>query len=118
MEQALKISEERFRGIVETTEERVWECDLQLRMTYNNPALMRLLGYEPTEMLGKNSVGILDEEDQEAHTNALQARKIAEVRSHAASLEHVIRMEDGPGFPQGTLSLDEFEAQKRRLLET
>ncbi len=74
MEQALKISEERFRGIVETTEERVWECDLQLRMTYNNPALMRLLGYEPTEMLGKSSVEILDVEDQEAHRKALEAR--------------------------------------------
>lgn len=63
-EKALAESEERFRGIVETTEERIWECDLQCRMTYNNPALTRILGYRPEEVAGKSPLEFLDEEDR------------------------------------------------------
>ena len=74
MEQALKISEERFRGIVETTEERVWECDLQFRMTYNNPALTRILGHQPAEMLGRSSFEILDEMEREKQKQAMAVR--------------------------------------------
>ena len=74
MEQALRISEERFRGIVETTEERVWECDLQFRMTYNNPALIRILGYQPADMLGRSSFEILDEKEGEIQKQAMDVR--------------------------------------------
>jgi diguanylate cyclase (GGDEF)-like protein/PAS domain S-box-containing protein len=74
MEQALKISEERFRGIVETTEERVWECDLQYRMTYNNPALTRILGYQAADMLGRSSFEILDENERERQKQAMDLR--------------------------------------------
>ena len=74
MEQALKISEERFRGIVETTEERVWECDLEFRMTYNNPALTRILGYQPADMLGQSSFEILDEKEREKQKQAMALR--------------------------------------------
>jgi long-chain acyl-CoA synthetase len=48
--------------------------------------------------------------------NVLQARKVAEIRPQAKALEHVIRMEDGPGFPEGTLSLDEVRARGRAAL--
>ncbi len=74
MEQALRISEERFRGIVETTEERVWECDLQFRMTYNNPALVRILGYQPAAMLGLSCFDMLDEKEGEIQRQAMQLR--------------------------------------------
>ena len=63
-EEALAKSEERFRGIVETTEERLWECDLECRMTYNNPALTRILGYTPADVLGKSSLEFLDAGDR------------------------------------------------------
>ncbi len=74
MEQALKISEERFRGTVETTEERVWECDLQFRMTSNNPALSRILGYQAADMLGRSSFEILDEKEGERQKQAMDLR--------------------------------------------
>ncbi len=74
MEQALRISEERFRGIVETTEEHVWECDLQYRMTYNNPALTRILGYRPADMLGRSTFDILVQDEREKQKNAMDFR--------------------------------------------
>ena len=49
-------------------------------------------------------------------SNALQARKLAEVRGQAPQLRHVIRMEDGPGFPDGTLSLAEVRGRGRAAL--
>lgn len=75
MEQALKASEERFRGIVETTEEWVWECDAEGRMTYNNPAIERILGYTPAELAGGQTEALVDPLDRE---------KLREVSARAA----------------------------------
>ena len=49
-------------------------------------------------------------------SSTIQARKITEIRSQAPSLEHVIRMDDGPGFPEGTLWLEEVRARGRAAL--
>jgi long-chain acyl-CoA synthetase len=49
-------------------------------------------------------------------SSAAQAHKIAEVRSQATSLQHVIRMNADPEIP-GTLSLDEVRAKGRPLLK-
>ena len=54
MQRALRESEERFRSIVETTEDWIWEVDAQLRHTYSNRSVRTILGYEPEELLGKS----------------------------------------------------------------
>lgn len=54
-EQALRAiseSEERFRSMVETTNEWIWEEDLAGRLTYSNPAVRTILGFSPEEMIG------------------------------------------------------------------
>ena len=51
-EEALRKSEERFRNLVETSQDMIWSCDAKGRFTYLNPAWEKLLGYELTEMLG------------------------------------------------------------------
>jgi PAS domain S-box-containing protein len=52
-EQQLATSEARFRALVETSSDWIWEVDAQGRYTYVSPASMRLLGYAPEEMLGR-----------------------------------------------------------------
>jgi len=42
-----------------------------------------------------------------------QARKVAEQRASLPALEHVIRMQEGPGFPEGSLSLEAVRAKGR-----
>lgn len=64
-EQRLRDSEEKYRSIVETTNEWIWEIDAQGRHTYNNPALFRLLGYRPSEILGKTCLPYVHEDDRE-----------------------------------------------------
>jgi PAS domain S-box-containing protein len=50
---ALSLSEERHRALVETTFDWVWEVDTNNRYTYSSPKVADLLGYAPEEMLGR-----------------------------------------------------------------
>ncbi len=52
-ERALKISQEKYRALVETTDDFVWEVDRNGCYTYCSPQVEDLLGYLPEEMLGK-----------------------------------------------------------------
>jgi len=51
----LKESEERLRALIENTSDWIWEVDKVGRVTYSNPKVKDLLGYEPEEILGKTS---------------------------------------------------------------
>ena len=52
MERALRESEERFRTIVENSQDWIWENEHSTLTTYSNGAIFRILGYEPEELLG------------------------------------------------------------------
>jgi PAS domain-containing protein len=44
-EEALRESEARFRALVETTSDWIWEVDADLIYTYASPKVFDLLGY-------------------------------------------------------------------------
>jgi diguanylate cyclase (GGDEF)-like protein/PAS domain S-box-containing protein len=46
-------SEARFRGLVESSSDWIWEIDASARYVYVSPKVKDLLGYAPAEMLGK-----------------------------------------------------------------
>lgn len=46
-------SEQRYRQLVETTTDWVWEMDAGGRYTYSSPRIAEILGYEPGEAIGK-----------------------------------------------------------------
>jgi PAS domain S-box-containing protein len=48
-----RASEQRYRVLVETTNEGIWVQDPENRTTYVNRALADMLGYAPAEILGK-----------------------------------------------------------------
>ncbi len=50
---ALSASESRFRALVETTSDLVWEVDVEGRFNYCSPLSKDLYGYDPEELLGK-----------------------------------------------------------------
>ena len=54
IEKALTESEEKYRSIVETTTEWIWECDLDGNSTYSNNAIYSILGYSLDEIVSKN----------------------------------------------------------------
>jgi PAS domain S-box-containing protein/diguanylate cyclase (GGDEF)-like protein len=63
MQRALRTSEERFRSIVETSQDWIWEWDAGLLLTYSNDSVAAMLGYTPAELHGKPVLDLLVEED-------------------------------------------------------
>ncbi len=62
-QEALRESEERFRNLVETTSDWVWEVDENIVYTYVSPKVRDLLGYEPCEVLGKTPFDLMPPEE-------------------------------------------------------
>jgi len=75
MQQALRASEERFRTIVETTMEWIWELDAQWRVTFSNAAVSQMLGYQPEELLGIDCRQLMHDDDR----RALEAANAVEI---------------------------------------
>lgn len=49
---ALVESEEKYRHLVETSQDIIWSCDAEGHITFVNQAVKQIYGYEPEEMLG------------------------------------------------------------------
>ena len=64
IEQALRDSEERFRSIVESSGDWIWEMDLSGRHVYCNGSVANLLGYAPESLIGTESLSLLVEDDR------------------------------------------------------
>lgn len=56
---ALQESEEKFRSLVETTSDLVWEIGADGHYTYVSPRVRDILGYEPEEVTGKSPFDIM-----------------------------------------------------------
>jgi len=54
MEEELRISEERYRTIIEETEEGYYEIDLRGHFTFASDAICKTLGYTREELIGMN----------------------------------------------------------------
>jgi two-component system, cell cycle sensor histidine kinase and response regulator CckA len=69
LNQALRESEEKYHGIVETMTEGVWILDHEDRTTFVNQQMAAMLGYSVEHMAGRH---VLDFKDEEARPIALQ----------------------------------------------
>jgi len=63
VEKALKQSEEKFKNLVETTSDWIWEIDSAGIFTYVSPKVYDLLGYLPEELVGKNVFDLMSPEE-------------------------------------------------------
>ena len=67
--EALAESEERYRRIVETSNEGIWAIDKFGRTTFVNPKMAEMLGYEIREIVGKSMFDFMDEEGRAIAVN-------------------------------------------------
>jgi PAS domain S-box-containing protein len=92
-EEALRKSEKRYRSLVETSSDWLWEVDADVRYVYASPAIREILGYAPEEVLGRTPFDLMPEEEGQ-RVRAIFAG-IAEKRRPFALLENVNLRKDG-----------------------
>jgi PAS domain S-box-containing protein len=92
-EEALRESEARFRALVETTSDWIWEIDSQSTYTYASPKVMDLLGYEPREIIGKKPFDLMPPEEASRVLSVFAA--ILTATRPFAGLENINRHKDG-----------------------
>ncbi|MFQ5763949.1 MAG: PAS domain-containing protein [Rhodospirillales bacterium] len=80
--EALKESEERFKGLSEVTADWFWEQDSDLRFIYHSPRYFEITGFRPEHKLGTRRKHYVDAVDLEqdagkwaAHEEDLEARR-------------------------------------------
>ena len=58
-EVALRENKERYRDLIETTSDWIWEVDKAGKYTYVSPKIRDILGYEPDEVIGKTPFDLM-----------------------------------------------------------
>jgi len=64
--------EGRFRDLVETTSDWVWESDVKGVYTYVSPRVTEILGYEPQEVVGKSHFDFMPLEEAHRAVDAIK----------------------------------------------
>jgi len=80
-----------YRRIVETAIEGIWEMDEQFRTTFVNARMAEMLGYVPSEMLGRCVRDFMFSEDLGDHARQMEARRAGK----GAVYERRFRRKDG-----------------------
>jgi PAS domain S-box-containing protein len=62
-EEALRESEERYRHLVDSSNDWVWEANADGAYTYAGPQCREILGYEPSELIGKKRFDLMPPEE-------------------------------------------------------
>jgi PAS domain S-box-containing protein len=74
-EEALKASEERYRRIVDTSQEGILAVDAEARLTYVNQRLAEMLGHDGAGMLGRSYLEFIDHSRSGEVAERLRRRK-------------------------------------------
>jgi PAS domain S-box-containing protein len=90
-QEALRISEERYRNIMETAQEAIWVVDPKANTTYVNERLAQMLGYEPQEILGHSVFDFVDPADHQETRHYLERGR----RGFKERLDYRFRRKDG-----------------------
>lgn len=84
--EGLKISEDRFRGIVESSFDVIFEMDLKGTVKYISPSVKEVSGWEPKEIIGNNMSIFLKTNDKKEifkkMFKLLKDKKRVEIKTH------------------------------------
>ena len=90
-EDAVRQSEEKYRRIVETTNEGIWLLDSNFDTSFVNQQMAEMLGYQPAEMLGRSVFDFFFPEDVGRKRRGLARRR----EMHSEQLDDRLRRKDG-----------------------
>jgi PAS domain S-box-containing protein len=92
-EEALRSSSSRYRHLLETTADWIWEIDQHGRYTFASDRVRELLGYEPEEIIGRTPFDLMPP-DEAARVGPLFQR-VAAAREAFTGLENTAVHKDG-----------------------
>ena len=90
---ALRQSEEKYRALVESTSDWIWEVDQNGNYTYVSPRVETMLGYTPEELLGKSLFDLMSPEEGQRVAEVL--REIIKKREPVVALENIYLHKNG-----------------------
>ncbi len=106
--EALRESEGRFRALIESTSDLIWEVDRDGTYTYCSPKIRDILGYEPEEVIGKTPFDFMSPE--EAKLLHREFKSVAESKKPFATWENVNVHKDGRKVVLETSGVPFFDA--------
>jgi len=86
-------SENRFRGLVESSEDWIWEVDANGVYTYASPRAEEILGYSPDEIINKTPFDFMPEDEGKRVSKIFN--EITESRSKIINLLNANKHKDG-----------------------
>jgi PAS domain S-box-containing protein len=108
-EKSLRESEAKFRALVESSSDWIWEVDEQGIYTYSSPQVLDQLGYTANEIIGKTPFDLMTPED--AGRLREQFATIVGERRHFRLLENANLHKNGQVVSLETSGTPMFDAQ-------
>lgn len=88
MEKKLKKSEKRYKSIVEAANEGIWGTDANFNITYVNPKMAEILGYNAREILGKPVTTFMFDEDIPVYEKQMKTSMEGGSKNYELRLRH------------------------------
>jgi PAS domain S-box-containing protein len=109
IEQSVRESRERYVDLVETVQDWIWEVDAKGMYTFSNRRVTDLLGYDPSEVLGKTCMDFLMPFEVERISTIF--RTCVEAQEPIIALENICRHKDGHPVVVETSGRPFFDSQ-------
>jgi PAS domain S-box-containing protein len=103
-------SEEKFRSLVETSSDWIWEVDQNAVYTYVSPKVKDLLGYEPEEIVGKTPFDFMAPDEADRVVELF--KKIVETKEPFQNLENINQHKEGRSVTLETSGVPVFDADR------
>ncbi|WP_264320420.1 PAS domain-containing sensor histidine kinase [Zarconia navalis] len=107
---ALQESEQRFRNLVETTSDWIWEINSEGVYTYVSPQISSVLGYSPQEVLGTTIFNLKETENKQKTVGVIK-EKFAK-QEPLISIENVSLHKNGHSIVLETNGVPFFDRSK------